>query len=164
MNFTTVITSLKTPSRMAGASPLSRVGRIFLGLLLLLMATPLFAADTRIGATGDFKIGMNEVAIGMALPGIAAELARDRLSKRHFTAATNHAQIYDPEGALDAGFLDQLVPEDEVVATAHAHAARIAGSVNLDAFAATRETVRGARAASMTEALEADIAAFVVNN
>ena len=42
----------------------------------------LLASDTRIGIKGDFKIGLNEVAIGMALPIFAVELARDRLSKR----------------------------------------------------------------------------------
>src|SRR5262249_57539618 len=55
----------------------------------------LLAADTRIGARGDFKIGLNEVAIGMRLPIFAYELARERLSKRHLARATMQAELYD---------------------------------------------------------------------
>ncbi|MFQ5352854.1 MAG: crotonase/enoyl-CoA hydratase family protein, partial [Candidatus Binatia bacterium] len=73
------------------------------GALLLL------AADTRIGVRGAFKIGLNEVAIGMRLPVFAATLASERLSKRHFTAATQLARLYDPEAAVDAGYLDRVV-------------------------------------------------------
>ena len=34
---------------------------------------------------------------------LAMELARDRLSKRHFDQATCQAQLYTPEAAVDAG-------------------------------------------------------------
>src|SRR4051812_26618787 len=52
-----------------------------MGSLLLL------AADVRIGAAGDFKLGLNEVAIGMGLPVFAIELARYRLTAAGFNAA-----------------------------------------------------------------------------
>ena len=67
----------------------------------------LLVADQRVGALGDFKIGLNEVAIGLTLPVFATELARDRLSKRHFSAAATQAAIFDPDGAVDAGYLDR---------------------------------------------------------
>ncbi len=73
------------------------------GALLLL------TADHRIGADGDFKIGLNEVAIGLRLPIFALELARDRLSPRHFAAATTLAQVYTPEQAREVGYLDEVV-------------------------------------------------------
>src|SRR3954451_20240305 len=41
------------------------------------------ACDTRIGAPGNAKIGLNEVAIGLALPDFAIDLATARLSKRY---------------------------------------------------------------------------------
>ena len=44
----------------------------------------------------------------MPLPIFALELARDRLSKRWFTQAVTQARIFDPTGALDAGYLDLL--------------------------------------------------------
>ena len=71
------------------------------GHALAMGAVLLVAADLRIGATGDFKIGFNEVAIGMTTPVFLMELARDRLSKRHFLRATVQAEIYAPETAVD---------------------------------------------------------------
>ena len=72
------------------------------------------AGDERIGAEGDFKIGMNETAIGMTLPTFAFELARVRLSKRHFDRALIHSTIYDPAGAVEVGILDRLVSPDRL--------------------------------------------------
>ncbi len=73
------------------------------GALLLL------SADARIGAAGEFRIGLIETQLGMVLPRWAVELAHERLSKRHFQDATVGARIYDPCGAADAGFLDTVV-------------------------------------------------------
>ena len=76
------------------------------GALLLL------GADARIGARGDFRIGLIETQLGMVLPRWAVELARERLSVRHFQQATVGARMYDPDGAADAGFLDTVVEAD----------------------------------------------------
>ena len=66
----------------------------------------MLGADDRIGARGAFRIGLIETQIGMVLPRWAVELARERLSPRHLQDATVGAQMYDPDGAVDAGFLD----------------------------------------------------------
>ena len=50
------------------------------GHALAMGSLVLLAADVRIGAAGDFKLGLNEVAIGMGLPIFATELARYRLT------------------------------------------------------------------------------------
>jgi enoyl-CoA hydratase len=84
------------------------------------------AGDERIGAEGDFKIGMNETAIGMTLPTFALELARVRLSKRHFDRALVHSTIYDPAGAVEAGILDRLVSPDRLEAECLEAATRLA--------------------------------------
>ena len=78
------------------------------GALLLL------GADYRVGATGEFRIGFIETQIGMVLPRWAVELSEERLSRRHFQQATVGARIYDPLGAVDAGFLDVAVDPDRV--------------------------------------------------
>ena len=39
-------------------------------------ALVLLAADTRIGAAGDFRYGLNETAIGMSLPPFGMEMAK----------------------------------------------------------------------------------------
>lgn len=88
------------------------------GHALAMGAVTLCAGDLRIGAAGDYKIGLNEVAIGLALPVFASELARERLSPRHLQRATALAEVYGPDGAVEAGFLDRTVPLERVEAAA----------------------------------------------
>jgi len=85
------------------------------GLLLL-------ACDYRIGADVEAKIGLNEVAIGLTLPIFGVEFARYRCPPTHFDATAVHATIYDPAGAVDAGFLDRVVAVESVAGEAIAKA------------------------------------------
>jgi enoyl-CoA hydratase len=124
------------------------------GALLLL------AADRRIGAEGsDFKIGLNEVSIHMPLPVFGMELARDRLSKRHFSAATTQARIFNPATACDAGYLDQIVPVEQLLATALDEAQRLAALPH-PAFHLTKQRERAATVHRVRETLASDIAAL----
>jgi enoyl-CoA hydratase len=84
------------------------------------------ACDTRVGAAGDYKLGANEAITGMNIPIFGLELSRDRLSPRHLTRATVQGFIYDPQGALEAGYLDMLTDPDKVEATALAVASQLA--------------------------------------
>ena len=101
----------------------------------------LLACDTRIGSHGDYRIGLNETAIGMALPVFGFELAKARLSRRHLTAAVTQATIYDPEGAMDAGFLDRTIPAEELLKAAVEEAARLA-EFPAQAYAANKLGIR----------------------
>jgi len=123
------------------------------GALLLL------TADRRVGAAGDFKIGLNEVAIGLRLPIFAVELARERLSKRHFTTATTLGRIYGPQEACDAGYLDVVVEPESVVATALAEAQALA-ALPAKAHAQTKRTVRGAIVEHVRATLAQDMSGF----
>ena len=77
------------------------------------------SCDTRIGGDGPAKIGLNETAIGMGLPQYAVELAQARIAPAHLVRAAVQAEIYDPAGAVEAGYLDQVVPAADVEATHH---------------------------------------------
>jgi enoyl-CoA hydratase len=132
------------------------------GHALAMGAILLFCADVRIGAQGAYKIGMNEVAIGMPVPRFAIELARDRLSKRHLTEAVNLAGVFDPEGAVDAGYLDEAVPLEQLEAATIARAKELAATLHPAAFRLTREYLRGARAEQILAGLEADIETFSI--
>jgi len=105
----------------------------------------LLAADERIGADGEFRIGLNEVSIGMALPTFAVELARDRLDPRALVACTVLGETHHPAGAVRAGYLDEVVPADAVVDHAIAVARR---RCELRA-GAVRETKQRLRAATL---------------
>lgn len=120
------------------------------GALLLL------AGDLRIGARGDGKIGLNEVAIGMTLPEFGMELARERLSKRHFLRATSQSDMYEPEAARDAGYLDQLVEPDALLDHAKAEAGRLA-QLQQPAFCLTKRSAHGAVAKRIRDGLHGDL-------
>jgi enoyl-CoA hydratase len=124
----------------------------------------LMAADARVGTEGEFKIGLNEVAIGMPVPVFAIELARDRLSKRHFVPAVSHAQLFDPFEAVDAGYLDAVAHADDVVSVARSRAEHLAESLNGIAFQITRASARGELAARLRDGLAADIGRFTVQS
>jgi enoyl-CoA hydratase len=120
-------------------------------------ALVLLACDTRIGADGAYKLGLNEVGIGMALPVFAVELARDRLSPAAFSAATIQARIYDPPGAVAAGYLDRTGPAGAVIDQAVAEARRL-GELRGGAYARTKFVARQAVIDRILATLEDDIA------
>jgi enoyl-CoA hydratase len=127
------------------------------GHALAMGALLLLVADARVGAAGDFKIGLNEVSIQMPLPVFAMELARARLSKRHFTAAVTQAHIYDPHAAIDAGYLDATAAPEHLFDVALASARQLA-TLPDPAFRSTKERERAAIVQLIRDTLEADIA------
>jgi len=84
----------------------------------------LMGCDYRVGALGEFQIGLIETKLGMVLPRWAVELSRERLSVRHFQQATVGARMYEPTTAVDAGFLDAAVPPEALTEAALAEARR----------------------------------------
>ncbi len=115
-------------------------------------AVLLLAGDLRFGADGPFRIGLNEVAIGMTLPWFAIELARERLCPTHLPRAVALAEIFAPRGAVDAGFLDRVVVP-EALEEACLDAARAFEGLDPKALAATKHRIRGDLARRLREAL-----------
>ena len=111
------------------------------------------ACDTRVSGDAPAKIGLNEVAIGMTLPAFAVELARDRLSKRYLTRATVQAEIFSPEGALAAGYVDTIVAADQCERTAIDIARRL-GQLDAAAYAGTKQALRQATVDRVMPTLE----------
>jgi len=112
------------------------------GHALAMGAVLLLTADWRVGAAGDFKLGLNEVRIGLFVPEFAVALADERLSRRHLNEAVQLAEVYDPERARDAGFLDEVVAPDEVEERTLARATAWAADLHADAFTRTRAILR----------------------
>jgi enoyl-CoA hydratase len=112
------------------------------GHALAMGAVLLLAADERIGAEGDFKIGLNEVAIKMTLPEFAIVLAEERLSRRHLQRAINQAEIYSPRDAVDAGYLDRVVAPERVESEAISRAQILAGMLDPKAHRETKRALR----------------------
>jgi len=119
------------------------------------------SCDVRIGADVPAKIGLNETAIGMSLPMFAIALAEDRLDRRHLVRATVTAEVFDPRGAVAAGYLDRVVPAGEVETTAIDEARRL-GGYSHTAYAQTKSAMRGPLVARVRQGAEADLARFAV--
>jgi enoyl-CoA hydratase len=111
------------------------------------------AADLRIGVPGEFRIGLNEVAIGMTLPWFAIELARHRLTRRYFDLCTVTGTMLDPDKATEAGFIDLLVEPDALMDTAMAGANELAG-IDKAAHLATKMRARADLLAGLDDGLE----------
>ncbi len=115
----------------------------------------LMGCDVRVGADGPFKIGLNEVAIGMVLPAWAMDLAEARLSKRHVQRCVANARLVGPGEAVDAGFLDHVVEPAMVLERAIAEAAELA-TLNGPAYGKTVEQFRSPVLDAMADHLAAD--------
>jgi enoyl-CoA hydratase len=121
------------------------------GALLLL------SCDTRIGAAVPAKIGLNETAIGMGLPIYALELAQARIAPAHLTRAAVQAEIYDPAGAVAAGYLDRVVDLADLEATAIGEARRL-GQLPGSAYGYTKRALRRDLADRVLATLDDDMA------
>jgi enoyl-CoA hydratase len=103
----------------------------------------LLGCDVRIGADVPAKIGLNEVAIKMVLPGWALTIAEARLSTRHLQRAIVNARVTGPQDAVDVGFLDEVVAADALLDAAVTRAADLAATLDPAAYRGTVRKFRG---------------------
>ncbi|MCF2876564.1 MULTISPECIES: crotonase/enoyl-CoA hydratase family protein [unclassified Tenacibaculum] len=115
----------------------------------------LLSADYRIGTEGDFKIGLNEVMIGMTMHHAGIEIAKARLAPIYFERSISNSEIYTPANAVTAGFLDRIVPEDHLMPTA-IKIAEMFSNLNKKAHAETKLKVRKNYLNSLQQAIEQD--------
>jgi len=116
----------------------------------------MLAADVRYGLAGPWRIGMNEVAIGMTVPRFAIELARHRLTPPGFARITT-AAMFDPDEALRLGYLDRVLPADELDAAVRQEALRLR-ALDLKAYAATKARVNERALAAIRAAVAVELA------
>lgn len=110
----------------------------------------LLASDLRIGVRGEYLIGMNEVAIGMPVPDFALRLAGHRLVPAYFHRTAALGQMFSPQEAVQAGFLDLLADPDKVEPTLEQVTGQLA-KITMQAHASTKQRIR----AQVVEAIRA---------
>ncbi len=115
--------------------------------------------DVRIGTLGGFKIGLNEIAIGMPLPILALEMARDRLAPKKLTEATLTARQYAPPEAVQVGYLDEALPADQMLPAAMERAKQLSQFSGMP-FAASKRSLRGRTIQHIRDTLDANLAEF----
>lgn len=78
------------------------------GMVLML------ACDYRIGAEGNFKVGLAEVRVGVPYPTAAITIVRSELSKHVGRMMVLTGRNSTPREALTQGIFDELQPPDEL--------------------------------------------------
>jgi enoyl-CoA hydratase len=116
----------------------------------------LLSADYRIGVEGAYKIGLNEVMIGMTMHNAGIAIAKARLSEVYINRSVNNAEIFSSKQAIAAGFLDLIVPEDHLMPTA-VKVAEMSAKLNKKAHAETKLKVRKQHLEALEIAIELDL-------
>jgi enoyl-CoA hydratase/carnithine racemase len=74
--------------------------------------------DTRIGAEGKFKIGLNEVRVGLPVPSVIHAALKRLVGARQAERLCLHGLLIAPEDALRIGLVDQVLPVEQVIPAA----------------------------------------------
>ena len=74
--------------------------------------------DYRVMAEGDFKIGLNEVQVGIPLPPVIHRALRRLMGAHRAERLAVGATLLPAAEALRVGFVDELAPADQVVTRA----------------------------------------------
>jgi len=116
----------------------------------------ILASDYRIAAEGSYRIGLNEVAIGITPPRFAVELARQRLTPACLNRTAILGEMFEPAEACAAGFFDRIVPAADLQRTV-ADAAEAIGKINFACHALAKSRTRGAAIKLIRTVIDEDI-------
>ena len=116
----------------------------------------MFACDLRHAADGPFRIHLNEVAIGLALPTWAIALAQAAVPPRWHTEAILHARLYSPAEALTREIVDRVAPPERLLEVARAAAAPLR-TLDPKAYATAKARHREPAVRWASERLEPEI-------
>jgi enoyl-CoA hydratase len=125
------------------------------GHVIAMGAFLMMASDYRLGVTGPFRITCNEVKLGLTMPRAAIELCRPRLTPAPFYRAMTLSEVFSPQEAVAAGFLDRTVPPARLDEAASDIVAAFQ-ELDLDAYRQTKQRVRGSVSLAVKDAIESD--------
>jgi enoyl-CoA hydratase/carnithine racemase len=97
--------------------------------------------DRRVAAAGDFKIGLNEVQVGLPVPRLILAAHRLLIGGRESARLAVPGTLIGPDEALRIGLVDELAPPEEVAARAIAWCEALI-SMPVLAMSATRREAR----------------------
>jgi len=112
----------------------------------------MLAADVRFGVAGNWKIGMNEVAIGLTVPHFALALARHRLSPTGL-ARVSTAAMFDPLSAQQHGYLDRVCEAPDLQPAVEEELRRLK-ALDWPSYEATKKRLNGRVADEIAAAIQ----------
>ena len=74
--------------------------------------------DTRIASRGEFKIGLNEVRVGLPVPAVIYAALKRLVGARQAERLCLHGLLISPDEALRVGLVDQVLPVEQVIPAA----------------------------------------------
>ena len=110
--------------------------------------------DYRIMAQGDFRLGLNEVAVGIPLPPVILGGLRRLVGARAAERLGVSGALISPEQALAVGLVDEVAPAEQVVERARDWCMQMLALPH-EAMTATRRLAR----ADMVDLFGSDTAA-----
>jgi enoyl-CoA hydratase len=116
----------------------------------------LLACDFRIGSRGNYRMGLNEVAIGISPPRFAIALARSRMHPAWLSRTVTLGEMFGPEDSVTAGLLDRVVSPEDVDETLEAVLASIKG-LNVPMHEIAKGNLRKRTAEEMREMIDRDL-------
>ncbi|MEM6302512.1 MAG: crotonase/enoyl-CoA hydratase family protein [Pseudomonadota bacterium] len=113
----------------------------------------LLASDYRIGTSGEYNVTLPETAIGMGFTPVLMSLIHERIGSRYQSVAVLQSKPFSPNEAVAAGFLDELVEENELATAAKTWGETVA-KLPAATFAANKEDLRSAALSVMRNAFK----------
>ena len=121
----------------------------------------LLSGDYRFGIPGPYTYVANEVAIGLPMPRVACEVLRLRLNPAARERAVTLSEEFTPEQALEVGFIDALVPADELLDAARTKASALL-ELDAESHALTKKRLRADTLRNIRNQLPLDLRDAVV--
>lgn len=112
--------------------------------------------DLRVMVEGDFRIGLNEVSVGIPLPPVILAVFRRVVGDRQAEKLAVSGALLPAAEALRAGLVDELAPPDQVVPRAVEHCQRLL-ALPPQAMAETRRIARAGLVRLLDEAGEEEV-------
>ena len=99
------------------------------------------ACDHRITASGEHRLGLAELKVGVPFPAWALEIVRYAVSPPHLQRLIYSGRLVTPEEALGVGLVDEVVAPDQLMERARTVARRLA-SIPGRTFQLTKRSLR----------------------
>ena len=116
---------------------------------------PIFC-DFRVAAEGDWKLGLNEVQVGLPLPQIILASLKRLIGSRQAERLAVGGLLISPAEAFRIGLIDEIVPADRVVDRAIEWSRSLA-ALPVDAMANTRRRARADLTELFASSLDAEL-------
>jgi len=116
---------------------------------------PLFC-DWRVMAAGDFKMGLNEVRVGIPLPAVIVAALRRVVGARRAEHLAVTGVLVSPQEALEIGWIDEIAPPEQVIERAQKWCENLL-ALPPEAMTETRREARADLAAIFDRNLEAEL-------